>query len=394
MTGQDSRRLAHCVRRLEELCAWRNAQERPIQEWLFAGGDGVARTLNLDEDWPVVDLPVRFTAGATIPHEWAGQPVELELWLGGEGFVRLSNGVEGGLDPFHRAFRVTEATQGGESLEIWAEVVPKGMFGSHVPEPRLLRACLAVPETEVRALERDLSAIIDACVQLEDHEVVPQLLDALDLAFVSLGTDWPSGSEVTFTRLHQRYENPLGRGLWSLPPALIDEAVDIKRMGQELWNLPPAPRPLEPLPEAARRTVRSVRTKVAERLEEIRQEHPPVGRLALTGHAHLDLAWLWPLQETRRKARRTFSSVLQLMNRYDDFTFNQSSAQLYTWVEKEHPELFARIQERVAEGRWEPVGGSWTEPDCQMIGGESLTRQLLYGQRYFEERFGVRCRVA
>src|SRR5829696_8906082 len=394
MTSEDERRLKRCLRWLEELQAWRNAREYPIRKWLLTGPDSVAHVLNLGEDWPVVDLPVHLTASTTIPGEWAGQPVELELWLGGEGFVRLSNGVEGGLDPFHRSFRISDAAQGGEPLEIWAEVVPKGMFGSHVPEPRLLRACLVVPEPEVRALERDLSVTIDACAQLQQHEVVPHLLDLLDLAFAGLAADWPSASEVAFTRLHHRYENPLGRGLWSLPPAFVDEAVDVRRMDQELWSLPPAPRPLEPLPEAARRTVRSVRAKVAERLKEIKQEYPPVGRLALTGHAHLDLAWLWPLHETRRKARRTFSSVLNLMERYEDFTFNQSSAQLYTWIEEKYPELFGRIRERIAEGRWELVGGSWTEPDCQIIGGESFVRQLFYGQRYFEERLGVRCKVA
>jgi alpha-mannosidase len=394
MTSEDERRLKRCLRWLEEFHAWRNAREYPIRKWLLTGPDSVAHVLNLGEDWPIVDLPVHLTASTTIPGEWAGQPVELELWLGGEGFVRLSNGVEGGLDPFHRSFRISDAAQGGEPLEIWAEVVPKGMFGSHVPEPRLLRACLVVPEPEVRALERDLSVTIDACAQLQQHEVVPHLLDLLDLAFAGLAADWPSASEVAFTRLHHRYENPLGRGLWSLPPAFVDEAVDVRRMDQELWSLPPAPRPLEPLPEAARRTVRSVRAKVAERLKEIKQEYPPVGRLSLTGHAHLDLAWLWPLHETRRKARRTFSSVLNLMERYEDFTFNQSSAQLYTWIEEEYPELFGRIRERIAEGRWEPVGGSWTEPDCQIIGGESFVRQLFYGQRYFEERFGVHCKVA
>ncbi len=394
MTSQNKHRLARCARRLEDLYAWRNAQEHAIREWLFSAPGGIACTLNLGEDWPVVDLPVHFTASTTIPHEWTGQPVELELWLGGEGFVRLSTGTEWGLDPFHRSFRVTDAAQGGEPLEIWAEVVPKGLFGSHVPEPRLQRACLVVPETEVRALEHDLRMIIDACAQLGDHEVVPHLLDVLDLAFASLVADWPSATEVAFTRFHQSYENPLGQGLWSLPPAFVEEVVDVNRMGQELWNLPPAPRALEPLPEAAQQAVRSTRAKVAELLEKIKQEYPSVGRLALTGHAHIDLAWLWPLHETRRKARRTFSSVLQLMDRYEDFTFAQSSAQLYAWIEEEHPKLFARIRDRIEEGRWEPVGGSWTEPDCQITGGESFVRQLSYGQRYFEEKFGVRCKVA
>src|SRR5215207_5499529 len=219
MTNQDHHRLARCVRRLEELYAWRNAQEYPIREWLFAGRDGLACTLYLGEDWPVTDLPVQLTACATVPEGWVGQPVELELWLGGEGFVCLSIGVEGGLDPFHRSFRVTAAARGGEPLGIPAEAVPKGMFGSHIPKPRLLRASLVVPETEVRALERDLSMIVEACTQLKDHEVVPHLLDALGLAFANLASDWPSASEVVFTRFREGYTHPLGPRIWTLPPA-------------------------------------------------------------------------------------------------------------------------------------------------------------------------------
>jgi alpha-mannosidase len=133
---------------------------------------------------------------------------------------------------------------------------------------------------------------------------------------------------------------------------------------------------------------------LAARLARLAQDYPPIGRLALTGHAHLDLAWLWPLAETRRKGRRTFSTVANLMDRYADFTFNQSSAQLYSWIEADDPALFERVRARVAEGRWEPVGGSWVEPDCQITGGESFVRQLLYGQRYFERTFGRRHTVA
>ncbi|MDP9364457.1 MAG: glycosyl hydrolase-related protein [Chloroflexota bacterium] len=133
---------------------------------------------------------------------------------------------------------------------------------------------------------------------------------------------------------------------------------------------------------------------MARRLDEIKQDYPPIGRLAMTGHAHIDLAWLWPLAETRRKARRTFSSVLDLMDRYPDFTFNQSSAQLYAWLEEDDPALLERIKERVAEGRWEPVGGSWAEPDCMVTGGEALVRHLFYGQRYWQAAFGRRATVA
>src|ERR687893_322864 len=101
MMSQDNQRLARCVRRLEELHAWRNAREHPIEEWMFTTSRDVAYTLTLGEHWPVVDLPVQLTAETAIPREWAGEPVEIELWLGGEGYLRLSTGVEGGLNPFH-----------------------------------------------------------------------------------------------------------------------------------------------------------------------------------------------------------------------------------------------------------------------------------------------------
>src|SRR5215212_94007 len=227
MTNQDHHRLARCVRRLEELDAWRNAQEYPIREWLFAGRDGLACTLYLGEDWPVTDLPVQLTACATVPEGWVGQPVELELWLGGEGFVHLSNGVEGGLDPFHRSFRVSDVARGGEPLEIQVEVVPKGMFGSHIARPRLERAALLVPKTEVRALEGDLRAIVEACTELDEHEVVPHLLDVLDVAFANLADAWPSATETAVTRFREGYANPLGQGMWSLSPAFAKEAVDV-----------------------------------------------------------------------------------------------------------------------------------------------------------------------
>jgi alpha-mannosidase len=39
-----------------------------------------------------------------------------------------------------------------------------------------------------------------------------------------------------------------------------------------------------------------------------------------------------------------------------------------------------------------PVGGSWIEPDCNLPSGESLVRQFLVGQRWFEREFGRRHR--
>lgn len=112
-------------------------------------------------------------------------------------------------------------------------------------------------------------------------------------------------------------------------------------------------------------------------------------QVVAVGHAHIDSAWLWPLRETRRKVARTFSNALELMEEDPDFVFAASSAQQYEWVHEDHPDLFARIQERVAEGRWVIVGGQWVESDPYMIGGEAFIRQFAEGQAFFREYFGV-----
>ncbi len=106
------------------------------------------------------------------------------------------------------------------------------------------------------------------------------------------------------------------------------------------------------------------------------------------GHAHIDVAWLWTLGQTVRKSGRTFSTALRLMEQFPDYTFSQSQAQLYSYTEQYYPEIFAQIKERVKEGRWEPMGGTWVEPDCNAIGAESLARQFLLGRGYFHRHFG------
>jgi alpha-mannosidase len=397
MNTPERHRLERHARRIEELRLWRNAHESPVKAWRFVAGEGETHDLQPGDFWPEIGIPVRLSASTMVPEEWAGLPVELELWLGGEGFVEISAGGRekaGGLNPFHRTFPVLDEARGGEEVEIKAEVVSKGMFGSNVSDPRLELARLVVPQTEVRGLERDLTAVFEACAALSDHEAVPRLLDALDDAAAVLSTAWPTSTDVTLTRYLEGFATPAGATSSSLPPTYAEKLVEINRHLGEPWSLPPAPGVLAPLPEEAREAVRQARGLLEVRLGRIREDYPPVGRLALTGHAHLDLAWLWPVAETRRKARRTFASVLGLMDRYEDFVFNQSSAQLYRWIEDDDPGLFERVKRRVAEGRWEPVGGSWVEPDCQIPSGESFARQLFYGQRYFQDTFGRRSTVA
>ncbi len=105
------------------------------------------------------------------------------------------------------------------------------------------------------------------------------------------------------------------------------------------------------------------------------------------GHAHIDTAWLWRVGETRRKCLRTFSNVLRLMETEPEFTFMCSQSQHMAFVRMDAPAVYRQIQRRVREGRWEPLGAMWVEPDALVPSGESLVRQLLHGVRGVQRDF-------
>jgi alpha-mannosidase len=120
----------------------------------------------------------------------------------------------------------------------------------------------------------------------------------------------------------------------------------------------------------------------------------PQSKIHLLSHAHLDLAWLWPVSETWEVAQRTFESVLKLQQEFPGLTFCHSTPALYAWIEQHRPDLFAAIKQQIAAGRWEVVGGMWVEPELNLINGESIVRQVLYAQRYVQEKFGQLTTVA
>ncbi len=111
------------------------------------------------------------------------------------------------------------------------------------------------------------------------------------------------------------------------------------------------------------------------------------------GHTHIDVAWWWTVEQTREKVARSFATVLEFMDEYPEYKFMSSQPQLYSFLKKRYPELYARVKERVAEGRWEAEGGMWLEADCNLTSGESLVRQFLHGKRFFKDEFGVDNRV-
>lgn len=119
----------------------------------------------------------------------------------------------------------------------------------------------------------------------------------------------------------------------------------------------------------------------------------PANASALTaysiGHAHIDLAWLWPVRETKRKGGRTFSTALSLLKTYPEYKFGASQAQLYKWMRELYPQLYTQIRQAITDKRWEVQGAGWVEFDTNLISGESIIRQMLYGKRYFQTEFGI-----
>lgn len=109
--------------------------------------------------------------------------------------------------------------------------------------------------------------------------------------------------------------------------------------------------------------------------------------VSMLGHTHIDVAWLWRLRHTREKAARSFSTVNRLMDRYDHYKFIQSQAQLYEYIKNDYPDIYEHIKKRVAEGKWEPSGSMWVEPDCNVTSGESIVRQILVGKNFFKKEF-------
>lgn len=115
-------------------------------------------------------------------------------------------------------------------------------------------------------------------------------------------------------------------------------------------------------------------------------------QITVSGHAHLDVGWMWPYWRTRQKIAHTISNVLRLMERYPNYHYSQSQPQVLQWLKEDVPELYARVKQRVAEGRFEPVGAMWVEADCNLPSGESLIRQIMHGTRFWQQEFGVKPR--
>ena len=348
---------------IEEADRWAIREYVDIEPW--AGPTG---PLRLGDPWPTRDGVVEFMAEATVPEGWPLDEAHLELDLGGEARIWITDADKTertfGLDPNHGRFPVRT-----RALVIRVEAVARLLYAAPNPDPRLVRARLVWADADVEAFALRLRTIHDAVEALDGHDALAPMLSAAERALAAV--EWPSATAAVLGRFR-----------------------DDRRI-HKLWQKPADLDPHPPaLTDSQRASVREATAALDADLGRLQAQYPSKGALALIGHSHVDLAWLWPVEETVRKLLRTFSTVDELLRARPDFRFAQSSAWAYEAVEKADPALFGRVREHIAAGRWSVVGGMWVEPDANLPSGESLARQLLYGQRYFRDRFGETSRIA
>ena len=298
-----------------------------------------------------------FRVRGRVPAAWAGRRVEAVVDLGFdpnmpgfqcEGLVYLPSGEPvKSLNPRNQWVRIAEEAAGDEEVEFYIEAAANPVLLDYHPflptqegdiqtsSPRPLYTVrhmdLAVFEPEVHELALDLEVLVE--LQAELPETAPRRM-----------------------RILQALDDALDR-------------LDLQHIAE---------------------TAADARAALAEVLAS--PAEASAHRISAIGHAHIDSAWLWPVRETIRKVARTSTTMTELLGESADFRYGMSSAQQYAWLKEHRPEVWAKVKDAVAAGRFLPLGGMWVESDTVMPTGEAIARQFLYGQRFFEEEFGIRSR--
>jgi alpha-mannosidase len=353
------------VRRLRDIEAAIYRERIPLAGLRFGADVATAEGLTGDTSaWAAVTAGHEWTGAESAawlrgrfetPVAWAGERVGLFLdFKGGvEPLLYLGGQPAQALDYNHSDVLLYDPAVGGEAQEFAVECYAPSRGGRFT----LHAADLVRIDRDAYAFFYDLAVAVEALDVLEPTSRVYQgLLLGLDAAMNCLDYTGQEGVVTQMSAWHD-FERP-------------------HRTPEFYASLP-----------AARAALR----------REFYDKFPSDGerdpRMTLAGHAHIDVAWLWTLANTRKKVGRTFATALRLMDEFPDYHFTQSQPQLYAYAKKIYPELYARIKERVADGRWEPTGGMWVEADCNVTSGESLIRQILFGNRFFQTEFGKTTRV-
>lgn len=298
--------------------------------------------INVGDNWKGRDKFLWLHKDITIPNEWINKKVVGIFDFGNTGagnnsgfesLLYLNGSPFQGVDINHKEVFVKEEMTGKTvsfTFRLWS-----GLEGGGIPkeqEHKISRADLAWLDEKTDDFYYMSSMIVDTLKVLDDNNPIRHSLrNSLDRAWKIV--DWTNPrSEEFYKTIHEADD-------------FINKEIDNMKKDTDIL-------------------------------------------IKCVGHTHIDVAWLWRLKNTRQKCSRSFSTVLRLMEQYPEYIFLQTQPQLYQYIKEDFPEIYAQIKERVKSGQWEVDGGMWVEADCNLTSGESLTRQLLIGTKFFREEFG------
>ncbi len=293
-----------------------------------------------------------FKSAFTIPDFVEGEMVALMLDTGSESSVYINGDVAGAIDEYHKVIHLTDHANPGDTYDVVLE-----SYAGHGPQK-----CQSGPTPP-------------------DRETVPEP----PLTQCAVGqSHFGIWQEIAF-QLAMDIDT-----LWEVRENIDQDSLRVMEIDEGLKDFT-----LIANFEKSQEEMLASLVKARERLQTLleKKNGDTTPEMIGFGHAHIDVAWLWPMAETERKCVRTFSNQLALMARYPEYKFLQSQPQLYLMVKQKYPDLYRKILGAVERGQWVPDGAAWVEPDTNIPSGESLIRQMIHGLRFFQEEFGITCEM-
>ena len=319
-----------------EIEAWRTPEPIPFD----ARTTGEHITPRIGESWGGLFDCAWFHFTGHVPERDGDRPLVLLLDVSGEmcvfdeagapvrGLTSMASSYDFSLGrPGKRVLPLASPTRRGDAIEVWADAGCNDLFGNLQDGGAVKLAEVATVDEAVRALYYDFEVLLDF--------------------LKTLPVESP------------RYQQVLTG---------LTDAVHLLYGG---------------IPQNARQA----RAVLAPLLA--RRNGDAALKVSAVGHAHMDLAWLWPIRETIRKGARTFATGLANIEKYPDYVFGASQPQYFAWMKEYYPALWDRIVAAVAAGRIDVQGCMWVEADTNVSGGEALVRQILYGKRFWRSEFGL-----
>lgn len=289
-----------------------------------------------------------FQAEITLPEAAEGKRIFLHPEVGGEMLLWVNGKAAGSRDLKHEGITLTRCGKAGERFHIVAE-----SYAGHGPRLENGGPCptgrIAVPEPPACQVK------VGVCdIGIWNEDAFQLSMDVFTLFQLYEGLDPKSLRAIK-----------IKEGLFRFTQ-IVDFELDKEGLNQTFIK--------------ARETLKPLLAC---------QNGSTAPEYTIFGQSHLDLAWLWPWEETKRKCARTISTQIALLEEYEEYKFLLCEPPIMETIQELYPELYERLLEKVKEGQFIPEGGMYVEPDTNLVSGESLIRQCLYGRKWFREELNT-----